>query len=245
MTASNVVAFVKFFRDEGHADHFIKGSLYMRRLRYFQQLEAPENDDGRADAHEATVAWHQPDRTELVLEFSGLEPIRIGKDDLAGPVSVTRNFYSEMHLFCLTTLSIPDPSLLQGNHDEVQAKLQAAIHLDERCLNFGPHAVIVSAEKLLPHLRQSLGRCNHWSNAGMVDYYDEATFHGEFALEDVPFRKQSRFAYQKEFRVCLQTPTAGDDPLALEIGDMSAFAIKVRSVDVNASVKVKLKQPAS
>jgi hypothetical protein len=245
MAASKVVAFVKFFRDESHADQFIKGILYMRRLRYFQRLEAPENDDGRADAHEAPVSWHQPDRIELVLDFPGFEPIKIDKNDLAGPLFITRNFYSDMHLFCLSALSIPDPSLLQGDHDEVQAKLQAAFQLDARCLDFGPHAVVVSAEKFLPHLRQSLERCNHWFKADMVDYYDETKFHGDFAAEDVPFRKRSRFAYQKEFRVCLQTPTAGDEPLTFEIGDMSAFAIKVRSTDINASLKVTPKQPSS
>lgn len=244
MMASKVVAFVKLFSNESHADQFIKGVLYMRRLRYFQQLEAPEKDDGRADAHEAPVSWHQPDRIELVLGFPGFDPIKIGKNDLAGPLFITRNFYSDMHLFCLTALSIPDPSLLQGGHDEVQAKLQAAIQLDARCLEFGPHAVIVSAERFLPHLRQSLERCNHWFKADIVDYYDETTFHGEFAAEDVPFRKQSRFAYQKEFRVCLQTPTAGDEPLTFEIGDMSNFAIKVRSADINASIKVTLKLPS-
>jgi hypothetical protein len=217
----------------------------MRRLRYFQQLEAPKNDDGRADAHEAPVSWHQPDRIELVLDFPGFEPIKIDKNDLAGPLFITRNFYSDMHLFCLSALSIPDPSLLQGHHDEVQAKLQEAFQLDARCLGFGPHAVIVSAEKFLTRLRQSLERCNHWSKADMVNYYDETTFHGEFAAEDVPFRKKSRFAYQKEFRVCLQTPTAGDEPLTFEIGDMSAFAIKVRSADINASLKVTLKQPSA
>ena len=77
----------------------------------------------------------------------------------------------------------------------------------------------------------------------MVKYYDETTFHGDFSEQDVPFRKQSRFAYQKEFRVCLQTPTVGDEPLIFEIGDMSAFAIKARSADINAALKVTLKAP--
>jgi hypothetical protein len=79
----------------------------------------------------------------------------------------------------------------------------------------------------------------------MVECYDESTFHGEFTAEDVPFRKQSSFAYQKEYRVCLQTPTAGNDAVTFEIGDMSSFAIKVRSVDINASLKVTLKEPSS
>jgi hypothetical protein len=240
MTASRVVAFVKFFSDESHADQFINGILYMRRLRYFQQLEASEKDDGRSDPQEAIVSWHQPDRIELVIDFPGLGPIKIGKNELAGPLAITRNHYSDMHLFCIYALSLPDPAFLQGDHDQVQAKLQAALQIDPRCLEFGPHAVIVDREEFRSHLRQSLDRCDHWSKADIVEYYDEKTFHGEFAQEDVPFRKQSRFAYQKEFRVCLQTLRAGDEPVTFEIGDMSAFATKLRSADINAALQVTL-----
>jgi hypothetical protein len=245
MTGSRVIAFVKFFSDESHADQFINGHLYMRRLRYFQKLEASERDDGRSDAHEAIVSWHQPDRVELVLTFPGFAPIKLGKNDLAGPFSATRKLYSDMHLFCISALSIPDPAILEGDHDEVQAQLQAGFQVDARCLDFGPHAVLVSAEKFLLQLRQSLERCDHWFKADMVEYYDEKVFHGDFATEDVPFRKQSRFAYQKEFRVCLQTPTAGDEPLTFEIGNMSTFAFRVRSVDINASLKVTLNSKSS
>ena len=243
MTASKVFALVKFFSDECHADQFIKGSLYMRRLRYFQQLESPENDDGRSDAHEAVASWHQPDRIELEFNFPGFKPIKIGKNDLAGPLAITRNFYSDMHLFCMSALSILDPALMEGDHEEIQAKLQAAFQVDERCLAFGRHAVIVSAENFLPQLRQSLEPCEHWFKADMVEYYDEKIFHGDFSEQDAPFRKQSRFAYQKEFRVCLQTPTPGDKPRTFEVGDMSAFAIKVRSADINAALKLTLKAP--
>ena len=245
MTASRMFALVKFCREEIHADQFIKGLLYMKRLRYFQQLEASEKSDGRPDAREAIVSWHQPDCTELILTFPGVEPLKLDKKDLAAPVAVTRPFYSDMHLYCMSALTMPDPALLQGTHDEIQAKLQAALQIDTRCLDFGPHAVVVRADKFLPHLRQSLERCDHWYMADMVEYYDESTFHGEFAAEDVPFRKQSSFAYQKEYRVCLETPTAGNDAVTFEIGDMSSFAIKVRSADINASLKVTLKEPSS
>src|ERR1700722_16937402 len=175
MRAPRMFALVKLFREKIHADQFIKGLLYMNRLRYFQQLESSEKNDGRPDAREAIVSWHQPDRTELILTFPGVEPLKIGKKDLAAPFAVTRPFYSDVHLYCMTALTIPDPALLPGTHDEVQAKLEAAIQLDARCLDFGPHAVVVPADKFLPHLGRSLERCEHWFRDDMVEYYDEST----------------------------------------------------------------------
>lgn len=45
--------------------------------------------------------------------------------------------------------------------------------------------------------------------------------------------------------MCLQTPTAGNDAVIFEIGDMSSFATKARSADIIASLKVTLKEPSS
>ncbi|MDR3558288.1 MAG: hypothetical protein P4L61_02025 [Candidatus Pacebacteria bacterium] len=245
MTTSQIQAFVKFFGEESHADEFVKGNLYMRKLRYFQALEALTADDGRPDPHEGVVSWRQPDRVELKIEIPGRDPIIVGKNDLAGPISISMNFYSDMHLFCMTALSIPDPAHLEGTHEEIQAQLQAAFQVSSRCLEFGPYAVVLGAGKFMPQLRHALKQCEHWYKADLVQYYDEKTFHGDFEVEDVPFRKQSNFAYQKEYRVCLQTNREGDDPFIFDIDDMSAFAIKTRSADINASLKLTLKQRSS
>lgn len=244
MMRSKIVGFVKFFSEEAHADQFIASKLFMRRLRYFQQLENEDEDDGRPDATEAVVSWHQPDRVELTLNFPGFDPITIGKDDLAGPMAVTRHFYADMHVFCLTALSILNPALLQGGHDDILAQLQAAFRVDDRCLDFGPYAVLVTYKPFITQLRKALEGCEHWYNADLVIYYDEKTFHGTFDETKVPFMKQSRFAYQNEYRICMQTPTAGDDPLIFEIGDMSSFAHKIWSADLNARLQVTLKYPS-
>ncbi len=234
---SKEIGYVKFCQEESHADQFIRGSLHMNRLRYFQKLEASEKGDGRPDRHEAIVLWYQPDRIGLVIDSPELGSIKVGKNEFAGPVAITRNFYSDVHVFCMSALSLPDPAFLQGDHAEVQVKLQTALQIDPRCLEFGPHAVIVDREKFRSQLRQSLERCDYRFKYDMVAYYDETTFHGEFPPDDVPFRKQHRFAYQQEFRVCLQTLTSGDEPITLEIGDMSAFATKLPSADINAALK--------
>ena len=82
-----ILYFVKFFKDESHADQFLKGQLYLNRLSYFRKIESA--DDGRLDATEAVTMWWQPD--DLIIKFSGpnCPEIEITKADLAGPVSVS------------------------------------------------------------------------------------------------------------------------------------------------------------
>lgn len=242
---SRTAAFVKFFTEEAHADKFLRGSLFMRKLGYFQRLEARETGDGRPDAHEGVVSWHQPDRTELTIDFEGFDPIKITGADLAGPVAITRDIYSNLYVFCMSTVRILDPAELSGSHDEIEAQMRGGLRLDDRCLEFGPHAVVVDAVKFLAQLRTALQSTDYWYKADRVGYYDAETFHGDFDAEVAPFMKQDPFAYQNEYRVCLLTPEAGDEPMAFEIGDLSGFAVKTRSEDVNGSFKLTLNRPAA
>lgn len=241
---SRPVAFVKFFSEEAHADQFLRGNLFMRKLRYFQDLEALEEGDGRPDPHEGVVSWHQPDRTELTISFEGFEPIKITGIDLAGPVAITRKIYADMHVFCMSAMHMLDPTELSGDHDEVKAQMQAGLRLDDRCLRFGPYAVVVDKSRFLAQLRKALKDTDNWYRADLVEYYDAETFHGDFEIEAAPFMKQSQFGYQNEYRVCLFGTGSGDDPIAFEIGDISSFALKMRSEDVNGSPKVTLRRRA-
>lgn len=245
MTDSKVIVFAKFFSEQSHADQFIKGGLYMRKLRYFQQIEATEISDGRGDPNEGVVSWHQPDRIELTMIFPGFDPIKIGPSNLAGPLSIKRDFYSDMHVFCMSALSIPNPAMLAGDHDEVQEQLQAALQIDTRCYDFGPHVVVLSAENFIPQLRGALKLCEFWHKAKTVSYYDETTFHGDFAEQDAPFMKQSKFSYQNEYRICLQSNVIGDESMTFEVGDMSAYAIKAKSANLNEALRVTLKERGS
>jgi hypothetical protein len=240
---SRTVAFVKFFTEEAHADQFLKGSLFMRKLRYFQRLEASEADDGRPDAHEGVVGWHQPDQTELTISFPGFDPIKITGADLASPVAITRNVYSDMHIFCMSTVRMPDPAELSGDADEIKTQMLAGLRLDEQCLRFGPHAVVVDAGRFLARLREALGGLGHWYRADAVKYYDRNTFNGGFCDEQAPFQKQDQFEYQQEYRICLLTSVSGDEPMVFEVGDLSSFAVKMRSEDVNGGFRLSLKTP--
>lgn len=242
---SRTAAFVKFFTEEEHADQFLRGSLFMRKLGYFQRLEAAETGDGRPDAHEGVVSWHQPDRTELTINFEGFDPIKITKADLAGPVAITRTVYSDLYVFCMSTMRILDPAELSEEHEEIEEQMRVGLRLDQRCLHFGPHAVVVDANKFITQLCRALEGTSHWYKADRVEYYEAETFHGDFETEVAPFRKQMPFAYQNEYRVCLLTAEAGNEPMIFEIGDISGFAIKTRSEDVNGSFKLTLNRPAT
>ena len=237
---SRVQFFIKFFGEETHAEQFLDGKLYMRKLKYFQNLESRHEGDGRPDANEGVVAWHQPDRVLLEIDIPGIGKIKLGPADLGGPVSISKYVYSEMHVFCMTALSITDPSKMTGDRIQIEAQLQNQINLDARCIDFGPYAVLIKPAPFIKLLRNALRNSGNWYRAERVQYYDEKSFHGEFTEQEVPFRKQSGFSYQKEYRVCMLRDESTDDAVTLEIGSIREFAVMMPSSEVNSRLVIRL-----
>jgi hypothetical protein len=107
--------------------------------------------------------------------------------------------------------------------------------------------------RLPPHLWSASWSCPIPQVKGMkfngkvVEHYDDATFSGKMEMSEIPFKKQKRFSYQKEFRVCVRGETTGTDALRFNMGDISGFSGKVKSSEINKEFQINLKptKPAS
>ena len=78
------------------------------------------------------------------------------------------------------------------------------------------------AVPFLNQLRAALKSQGYRATGKLVDYYDDEKFHGQILLEDIPFRKQKRFSYQREFRVCVYPRIQLNAPITINIGDLSS-----------------------
>ena len=241
--------FVKFFQEEEHADQFIKGKLYLNRLSYFTKIE--DECDGRPDTNEAVAMWWQPYDVTMTLNIPGVGETVITSKDLAAPVSMSFEYHDHVHVFCLYTVSTVSPESLdqQASLAEREAELQKQFRIDERCAKFGQFAVLVQVAPFLGQLkeaREALRRNGLRFGQAHVKYYDGETFHGEITHKEIPFWKQKKFSYQQEFRICVQTNTQGDDPLTIDIGDISHLCVKVdssRLIEAFKHCTVSLHQP--
>lgn len=231
MTTPVIWHFIKFFEKESYADQFMTGGLYLNTLAYFKEMESA-SCDGRMDSTEAVAMWWQPDDFVMNLRVSGIGDTEITKNDLVGPVSVSSDHHNNLNLFCLYALQPIGVECLQGKVDHALANdgekgLQPRI--DGRCFKFGKFAVIVHAVPFLNQLREALKGKGYKVIGKMVEYYDDEVFHGEIPMADIPFRKQKRFSYQREFRLCVDTCSQHDSPITIQIGDLSHISVKVDS----------------
>jgi hypothetical protein len=228
MSGPTIWYFIKLFEKEEYADQFIKGTLYLNRLSYFQQLEN-SCADGRSDTTEAVAIWLQPHDFIMELNIPGVGSTTISKDDLDGPVSMSYSDYNNLHVLCLYAVYTTGFAKIDGKLELAEseaAELQRQVTIDDRCLKFGPFAVIIPAVPLLSQVKKALQRRGQWFEGKLVEYYDDETFHGEIAPKDIPFKKQKRFSYQNEFRICVQTKTSGSDPLLIDIGDYKPYYLR-------------------
>lgn len=226
---------IKFFKEERHADQFMIGNLYLNTLAYFKQVER-EDSDGRFDSTEGIAMWWQPHDLVIKLSVAGFGDIEITKADLAGPVSTAFVFHDNVHLFCLYALHTTGFKCNDGKIEctpEGADELRRQLTIDDRCAKFGTFAVITPAVQFIDLLRNALTRQGYKARLKLVEYYDEETFHGEIPWVEIPFRKQKRFSYQQEFRLCVYPRTeeeaADSNPITINIGDISHICGKVET----------------
>jgi hypothetical protein len=230
MSDDVVPVLVKFFAQECHADQFIAGNLRLNRLGYFKKLEGT---DGRPDANEAVATWWQPH--DISIQFSSFPHLNITSKDLAAPVSTSFDVHDHLHIFCMSSVVVPRTTLAQPSFEcsEMEVdEIRKGLTFDRRCLAFGEHSVIVQSIPFIDQLKKAVSARRHAMTAKLVKYYDDELFHGSFEHNEIPFRKQKRFAYQREFRVCIDTGLRGTTPLHLSIGKIEA-SMKVKSRDLN------------
>jgi hypothetical protein len=228
----NILFFIKFFTEEIYADQFVAGELYLNTLSFFKRIEK-EGSDGRFDSTEAVATWWQPDDILIKLNAPGIGSAEISRKDLAAPVSTSIGAQDYVHVFCLYAVHMTGFELLENGKVKFFEKgadeLRQQLRIDERCFKFGKFAVVISAVPFIKKLREALTSQGHKFKDKLVRYYDDTVFHGTIPTSEVPFRKQKRFSYQQEYRVCVYPTVMHDSPITIKIGNISSMCSKVVS----------------
>jgi len=238
---ASAFALIKFFYEMDHARQFLDGDLFMRRLSYFRRQEDAE---GRWDATEGTWAWLQKRGLQIHMTVPSLGPIHITEDDLGAPVQMSLGPPDDLHIFCMYAYyleaPLPGDDLREVYGEDRLADLERAMQVDPRCLRFGPHAVIIPYGPFLERLKIQARQQKLGLQAGLLRYYDDEVFNGEFKIKDVPFRKQKRFDYQREFRICARPRPFDLAQRTFNIGSLRGLGAYVPSDQLLNAFKLSL-----
>ena len=206
---------VKFYSQKEYADKMLAGQLRARRLKTFRETE----DLARRDDYEGTMLWEEG---TLSLRNGEGEWWKVPPSDLAGPIEIRPNLLDNLNLFCMTAFR-SDLGMWPSWELVYQVKHQVKESLPT-CSKMGEHAVVITdAKEFLRRVAQAAEReawqlC--WSLVKYYDSYPPDVAFGERQSFMPAFLKRSEYELEREFRIALNTGIVGDDPVALDIGDI-------------------------
>lgn len=236
--ANILYALVRFFKTEAHRDSFLRGDLYMNRLKYFKAYEE-EDACNIGDQHEGTTGWFQPDQVKLTIQdpLSGVEHVI---RDFAGPILIGMNRHNDYHVYCMSAMSLDDEAKF-----ETFEELKSSVMLDVEKGDLGDYCSIIEARVFIERLDKAMeaeARAGNYWQRGPVKYFDPDTFNGSFDEDDAIFQKKNCFSHQKEYRICFYDGTSGDDPKIINIGDLSDVAFNCSKLDFHKYVVIAEKE---
>lgn len=232
---STIFAFVKLFDNEDHAKAFVNGNLFMNTIRSFKEYK-DESGELRGDEYEGIVALYQPN--ELGNVHIPLGDITIPASELAAPIVIHGNHLLDHNVFCIYSLN-------SRGHEWVSAEtlldFKRTLELHESCFGLGKYCVaILNASKFIERCCKAIEKENLNGNFGLVEYFDEHSFHGNMAEDQLGYQKRSFFSHQREFRVKIDTNREKATPYSLNVGDLSDIAVITTPKEFNEKLELKL-----
>ncbi len=220
---------VKFFETEQYATDFMRGRLYCNRVSWFKNLEVEENS-GRADNSEGVVGLFSPEDTSVIIDGQNLSK------DLTAPVQLQDKSLDHYHLFCLYRGHSGDLDL-GVIHDNIDG-LKRQLMIPAAALSLGKYAVFVSnAQEFMTRVQSAVKRKAYGLFRWHVNYYDSNVGNLWIPGWRALFYKKDQYSYQQEYRFVFKTGTEGDDPLCLDLGDLSDITFRMESAEINSAIQ--------
>ncbi len=164
-----------------HMEQFRKGLLYMNTLKYFRGLDG---DPARADRFEGVTHIFQPKDVIMKLSAPGIGEFTIGPEDLAAASTLSRSSELCCNIFCLHAITAPvNGPLFPSEHEWFGDSIVLVLNTQD----FLERVLVATQAKSLTMA---------WN---LVEYYDHDTYTGKLDR----FRKSTRFAHQREFRIVI------------------------------------------
>lgn len=219
----------KFFSCKAYRDDFLKGRLYFNSLNFFKKQEESEVP-GQNDYYEC-CSIHQPESVNISLGDLKLT-------DLAGPISISRvHDVLTSNIMCFSTIR---EDLYYNCKSFEEAKQN--ILFPEAMLKYGEFAMVIPQGDLFIKKFEYAAR-----NKGLgflhapVNYYDFSKDNISCKYPEIAFQKRSEFSYQREYRFLLHKPNEVDEPVILEVGDLTDIAMVVKSADINKMLNISMR----
>jgi hypothetical protein len=203
-----IVMFLKFGSQHDINDLYENGTIYMNTVQYFRDREDAEL---RGDKYEGVSELINYPRGIFEIPSINFKGNYLNIHLRKGYERTLGNIYS---LYCISSFTIDNPF---------------DFTIDERVRGFGTHCLmILDNVSFLNRIEEALQKSNYKYHHNFIEYYDRYEKNG---IIDV-FDKQNTFAYQKEFRIYVES--VSNEPLVLKVGSLKDIAQVITVEEVMA-----------
>lgn len=231
--SATIYSLIKIVEKKSYAEDFVAGKLYMNPIWQFREYK-DENGELRGDPYEGLMGWYQPkDGLQVTIG-----DVTIPVEDIAEPIAIQSNSVLNMNAFCMYTMNSKGFSTVSA---DMLQDFKKTLTIHEHCFGLGNICISIT------HVTQFLDRVNSAIRSaringrhGMVEYFDEKTFHGNFDSKLPGFHKRSIYSVQKEFRIIVEKYEKKAKPFVLEVGDLSDIAIMSTPEEFNRKLRIEL-----
>jgi hypothetical protein len=224
-----VYCLIKFLDSDSAAENFLRGNLRFNRL---SELKRWEEDDFRGDQLEATAAFLQRQGLEMHLQIPMFGRHVVYGSEMTRPLTWNFDQHDELLVHSMYAVYLTDVPAV-GAAVELTAAQMAAwrdqLVIDTRAADLGGFAVVTPVKPFMERLREAAALQGWKMASGLVEYFDEESQNGHFPLPEIPFRKRSRYAFQREFRICIDTGGPSAPYEFRQMGTLERFAVKTPS----------------
>lgn len=233
---------IKVFSNPKYREDFLDGKLYMNPINYFRSFE-DEFDSNIADENEAIFAWIHPEEIQLTFKVNGEDSFTIKGSDIAAPLQIRSYAHENMNVFCMTLLHSDGIDFYGKLTEEDSNRLTELLTLPSESERLGDYAIVITnadrfisqAYRAFMELREN--GFNASFNAAPVTYYDVNKTLSLKNIDEAVFHKQSKFAHQKEYRICIDRLSKTAEPFILDIGSVRDYVHTCSTNEVNDLIR--------
>ena len=218
-TVKDGLSLLMKFGKKGDLESLQCGTVYMKNLQYYIDLEKATDDedvgdefDGLMPINDVVLSIHTTDTQELITQFK--------------TANVTMNLgYCKCPVFCVFMLDYSNHTKETLVGDKLTVRYDFSDEQRQRFHSFGDHVLLITnTDEFLARLKKGFLGAGISFTRNHVNYYDGNTSqHIQDVQKDnsrIAFWKRSKYSYQQEYRI-LAFESDVDDFLSVDIGDIS------------------------
>jgi hypothetical protein len=145
------------------------------------------------------------------------------------------NWHDYLHVFCVYAAHTEKRSY--ETKEEMHQQVLRDVSIPEDLIKLGQYGVLVSNWiEFKRRLFKEVQRLGYKIRSELVEYYDPKIFHGDFSEIDAVFKKHNIYQHQREYRFAIDSGITGNDPIFIDIGDISDITMRINPRELNNQI---------